>query len=188
MRNQRPKKTSHALQFNVAQLLKQPTGSRRVYDITDADAPPLDDELHVVAPFNGQVRLTRIGSGILVTSTLETTLELECSRCLSTFLAETRFEIEEEFRPTLDVVSGARLTQEPDQDVATLIDERHILDLAEVIRQDLTLALPRSPVCRPDCQGLCPHCGQDRNEASCNCDTEIIDPRWTALKASLEGQ
>jgi uncharacterized protein len=186
MSKQRSRKASHSFQFNVAQLLKQPSGTRRVYDIDTADVPPLDDDLKVVAPYyRGQVRLTRVGNGLLVTGELETSVELECTRCLSAFQTTTRFEIEEEFRPTLDILSGARLPQDPDQDIATLIDERHILDLAEVVRQDLLLSLPPSPVCRPDCRGLCPHCGQDLNEASCDCHAEAIDPRWAALKTSF---
>ncbi len=186
MSDKRPRKPSHAFQFNVAQLLKQPVGTRRIYDMATTDAPSVDDELKMVAPFNGQVRLTRINDGILVTGHLETIVELACTRCLSAFRAATRFEIEEEYRPTLEIESGARLAQEPGQDPAILIDERHILDLAEVVRQNLTLSLPPSAVCRPDCQGLCPHCGQDRNERSCDCQTETTDPRWATLKASFE--
>jgi uncharacterized protein len=187
MNERRSKRTSHSLQFNVAQLLKQPNGTRRVYDIDTSDVPPLDDDLKVVGPFRGEVRFMRVGSGILVNGKLETRVELECSRCLTAFQTTARFEIEEEFRPTFDINSGARLAQELDQDDATLIDERHILDLAEVIRQDLTLSLPPSPVCRPDCEGLCPQCGQNWNEESCDCHTEAIDPRWAALKADSEG-
>jgi uncharacterized protein len=186
MNKQRSRGASHAFQFNVAQLLKQPSGTRRIYDIDASDGPPLDDDLKVVAPFHGEVRFMRVGAGILVTGKLETAVELECSRCLAAFQTATRFEIEEEFRPTLDVNSGARLAQESDQDTATLIDERHILDLAEVIRQNLTLSLPRSPLCRPDCEGLCPQCGENRNEGSCDCEIEVVDPRWAVLKASLE--
>jgi uncharacterized protein len=186
MNERRSRRASHAFQFNVAQLLKQPSGTRRIYDIEASDGPPLDDDLKVVAPFRGEVRFMRVGAGILVTGVLETSVELDCSRCLTAFQTKTHFEIEEEFRPTHDVNSGARLAQEPDQDAATLINEQHILDLGEVIRQNLTLSLPASPVCRPDCDGLCPNCGQDWNEASCDCDTQDIDPRWAALKASFE--
>jgi uncharacterized protein len=186
MSDKRVRKASHSFQFNVAQLLKQPTGARRVYDIAAADVPPLDEAVKVVAPFHGQVRLTRIGTGILVTGELQTTVELECTHCLATFLGEMRFEVEEEFRPTLDIASGTWLPPDPDQDVATLIDEHHILDLAEVVRQNLLLSLPSSPICRPDCRGLCPYCGQNRNEGSCDCRTEEVDPRWAGLKANFE--
>jgi uncharacterized protein len=186
MKVQHSRRAPHAFQFNVAQLLKQPSGTRRVYDIEASDGPPLDEDLKVVAPFRGKVRFMRVGVGILVTGKLETSVELDCSRCLAAFTTTIRFEIEEEFRPTLDVNSGARLAQGSDQDAATLIDERHILDLAEIIRQNLTLSLPTSPVCRPDCEGLCPNCGQNWSEGSCDCDTQVTDPRWAALKASFE--
>lgn len=187
MNEQRSKKTPHAFQFNVAQLLKQPSGTRRVYDIKDAAGlPPLGDDLKVVAPFRGRLRFMRVGSGILVTGELSTSVELKCTRCLTALQTSTQFEIEEEFKPSVDINSGAHLAQDPDQDTATLIDERHILDLAEIIRQELTLSLPSSSVCRPDCAGLCPQCGQNQNEASCDCDTDATDPRWTALKPNFE--
>ncbi len=186
MNERRSKRSPHAFQFNVAQLLKQPSGTRRVYDIDTSDLPPLDDDLKIVAPFLGRLRFMRVGRGILVTGNLETSVELECTRCLTAFQTATQFEIEEEFKPSVDINSGAHLAQESDQDAATLIDERHILDLAEVIRQDLTLSLPPSPVCRPDCAGLCPQCGQNRNEGECDCDTDVIDPRWAALRANFE--
>ena len=186
MNEQRSRRTSHPFQFNVAQLLKQPSGTRRIYDIDAVDLPPLDDDLSIVAPFHGQLRFMRVGSGILVTGNLETSVQLECTRCLTTFQTVVQFEIEEEFKPSVDINSGAQLAQESDQDAATLIDECHILDLAEVIRQDLTLSLPPSPICRPDCAGLCPQCGQNLNDGGCDCDTETIDPRWAALKANFE--
>jgi uncharacterized protein len=181
MRETRLKKASHALQFNVAQFLKQPSGTQRVYDI-DTELPPLDDDLAVVAPFHGQVRFIRIDSGVLVTGKLGTVVELECTRCLSIFQLPIKFGVEEEFKPTFDVVSGSRLPQDPDQDPATLIDEHHILDLAEVVRQDLTLSIPASPFCRPDCRGLCSICGKNRNEEACDCREEATDPRWEALR------
>jgi uncharacterized protein len=186
MNKKRLKGNSHAFQFNVAQLLKQPSGTRRVYDIDTSEVPPFDDDLEVVAPFRGQVRLMRVGAGVLVTGGLETTLEVACTRCLTAFQTPVSFEIEEEFKPSVDIQTGGVLPQDPEQDEATLIDERHILDLAEVMRQSLVLSSPSSPVCRPDCQGFCPQCGQDLNEGSCDCQPEATDPRWAALKADFE--
>ena len=180
------KKNPHAFQFNVAQLLKQPSGTRRVYDIDTSAVPPFDDDLDVVAPFRGQVRLMRVGTGVLVIGELETSVEVACTRCLTAFQTSIRFEIEEEFKPSVDIQTGGALSQEPDQDAATLIDERHILDLAEVVRQSLVLSMPSSPVCRPDCRGFCPQCGQDLNEATCDCQPEATDPRWAALRADSE--
>lgn len=173
-------RTVRGLQFNVAQLLKQATGSRRLYDVV-AEWSATGDGLRVAAPLRGYVRFLRIGNGVLVTGQLETVVQLTCSRCLSEYLLPLHLDLEEEFRPTIDIVTGAWLEQEPDQDQANLIDQHHTLDLTEVIRQDIWLNLPPSPVCRPDCQGLCPQCGQNRNEGSCTCPTEAIDPRWASL-------
>jgi uncharacterized protein len=186
MSEKRPRKASHSFQFNVAQLLKQPGGTRRTYDFNTTDAPPLDEEVRITGPMRGRVQFTRVGTGILVTGKLETLVELECGRCLSPVEGPVAFEIEEEFRPTVDIVTGVFLPRESDQDEATLIDEQHILDLGEVIRQDLVLALPASPVCSPVCRGLCPHCGQNLNEAICDCENEVVDPRWAALRESSE--
>jgi uncharacterized protein len=44
-------------------------------------------------------------------------------------------------------------------------------------------ALPMSVLCRDDCAGLCPRCGADLNEGSCDCTDDEMDPRWAALEA-----
>lgn len=181
----RPSGAALALQFNVAQLLKQATGARRGYDI-EVDAPELDQQLVLAAPLRGQASCLRIGAGILVTGELQTAVRLECARCLTEFDWPIRVEIEEEFRPTIDIVTGIRVEQEPDQDVATLIDDQHILDLAEVIRQAIWLGVPASPICRRDCKGLCPHCGQNRNQEECDCQANQVDARWVALLAAKD--
>mgnify|MGYP000041237084 CR=1 FL=1 len=185
MSGKRPSEAALALQFNVAQLLKQATGARRGYDIA-VEAPELDQQLVLAGSLHGQISCLRIGAGILVTGELETVVRLECVRCLSEFDLPIRVEIEEEFRPTIDIVTGLRMEQEPDQDEATLIDEQHILDLAEVIRQAVWLEIPASPICRPDCKGLCPQCGQNRNQGECACPANPVDARWLALLTSKD--
>jgi uncharacterized protein len=184
MPQSQPVKVSDALQFNVAQLLKQPTGARRTYSI-DVEVFSLDENLALVEPLRGQVRLLRVGNGVLATGALHTAVQLTCTRCLGEFQLPVNFDIEEEFHPIIDVTTGASLKMEPDQDPATLIDEHHILDLTEVVRQDLWLNLPTSPACQPDCKGLCPHCGQNLNQGSCGCKTQTTDARWAALLADM---
>jgi uncharacterized protein len=65
------------------------------------------------------------------------------------------------------------------------------IDLARMVRENLLLDAPLAPLCRPDCAGLCPTCGIDLNTATCNCDSNVADPRWDALsqlKANLPEQ
>jgi uncharacterized protein len=65
-------------------------------------------------------------------------------------------------------------------DEETYLVENDFVDLAPLVHDAIFLDLPLAPLCREDCQGLCPYCGIDRNEASCECQAPI-DPRWATL-------
>ena len=55
------------------------------------------------------------------------------------------------------------------------------IDLAPMVREEVLLAVPDGPLCRPDCPGLCPICGADLAEGPCGCDTTERDERWAVL-------
>ena len=170
------------MRYNVAQLLKGPTGQRRHYELLE-NIEGLDPELHAVTALTGAISLTRTSQGILAMGKLRTTLEVECRRCLEAFEADVVLNLEEEFHPTV-LIDDAPFDRVPkeDEDEALKIDAHHILDLREVIRQGLWLALPMDTLCRPDCAGLCPTCGGNRNLGECQCVPEAVDPRWSTLK------
>jgi uncharacterized protein len=176
------KQAVHGLQFNVAQLLKETTGAVRNYEIEAEVGNEFDEELKLVSPLTGQVRLLRTGPNILVTGSLEATIEKICGRCLTSFTAPVIIELEEEFYPTLDIITGSPIAQSSEVEEADLIDEQHILDLSEVVRQEFLVKSDTLFYCRPDCKGLCPQCGQDLNLGPCNCEDEVIDPRWAGLQ------
>jgi uncharacterized protein len=176
-----PKWASPELQFNVAQLLKEATGATRNYSISATNLSELDAEVRVVSPITGHVKFMHTGPNILVAGALKTTIQKECGRCLTTFTEPVSIELEEEFYPAVDVVTGTILVQAPEADEANRIDEHHILDLTEVVRQQFLLESDSVLYCRPDCKGLCPHCGQDRNIDPCNCQDEVVDMRWAGL-------
>jgi uncharacterized protein len=137
--------------LNVAQLLKENVGSKRYVDVT-VDTLPLDDTL-TARDVKASVKLTRITDGILVTGTINGTANLECVRCLEEFSTEYQGEIEAQFQPTIDIVSG--IPVEPEDDGETfVIDDNHLLDLTELLRQVSILTLPIRPVCGEDCPGF----------------------------------
>ncbi len=70
-----------------------------------------------------------------------------------------------------------------EEDLNTAYYRDHVLDLGDMLREQFYLALPMRPLCRPDCQGLCPQCGADRNVEACQCQSEWVDPRLSVLKA-----
>ena len=171
-------------QFNVAQLLKEPTGATRRYQIETLISNPTTGGVEFNSPVLGDVKFLRTGADILVTGLLETVIQKECGRCLTPFKAPITVELEEQFYPTIDIVSGATLPSPADDaDEANRIDEQHILDLSSVVRQGLLLESEGVRYCRPDCKGFCPYCGQDRNTEPCQCENEKIDLRWANLLA-----
>ncbi len=178
------------MQFNVSGLLKGPIGDIREYDLEErvVGLEHLTESASVVAPISGHVQLMRTRSGILVTASLRTRVEMVCSRCLEPAFCDLEIAVEEEFFPTVEVYTGAAIHwQDFTDDEALLIDAQHILDMTEVVRQDLIVSLPMQPLCSPDCKGLCPHCGANLNEGPHTCEVEEIDPRWAVLAQLLEG-
>ena len=169
------------MRYNVAQLLKEPIGATRSYRLSDerADSPEFGADA-----ISGSVQFLRTHQGILARGAAEARMTQTCGRCLREFAGSARLLLEEEFFPQVDVNTGRRLTLPADVD-GTVIDANHILDLTEVLRQSLVAAQPMKPLCRPDCPGLCPECGADRNNEICTCGLAARDPRWGALTALL---
>lgn len=166
------------LKINVAQQLKEPVGSTRTYRVEELEQPA--PELHM-EPVEGEVQLLKLDRSILVRGQLNTGVRCECSRCLSDALLPLHFLLEEEFFPTVDVITGLPLPPPEDGQVFTM-DRHHILDLTEAVRQYTILNTPMKPLCKPSCAGLCPTCGTNLNERKCLCSASGIDPRWAALE------
>jgi len=174
-----------AVNYNVAQLLKESIGAERRYVV----AGGLDriDELNAAErPVRGQVRLVRTLEGILATGKVALDLRMRCRRCLELFEAEVTLSFEEEFRSDVDLLTGAVIPLPEDQDRDLVIGEQHQLDLHEALRQYAVMAAESEALCSADCCGLCSQCGQNLNLGQCDCDNETIDPRLSALAGLLD--
>jgi len=169
------------MQINVSQLLKEPIGSSRNYEVSEIVDVTGDGSGRKV---QGEVRLLRTHRGALVKGELHAEVELTCSRCLSLFNFPVAINFEEEYLPTIDVVSGAPLPS-PEEPGSFIIDEHHVIDLTEAIRQYTLLAMPMKPLCRQDCAGLCPDCGHNLNRVPSDCPPPAIDSRWSELSKLL---
>ncbi|MBI4188013.1 MAG: DUF177 domain-containing protein [Chloroflexi bacterium] len=167
------------VQINVAQQLKSPIGSSQDYKINEMVDITIDNTTDNVMVY-GEVRLIRTNRGILVKGTLHTEIELTCSRCLCLFRCPVTLNIEEEYFPTIDAVTGTKLPL-PDEPDCFTIDEHNILDLTEAIRQYEVMAIPMKPLCQEDCAGLCPSCGCNLNQRTCNCPPQVVNSRWSKL-------
>ncbi len=157
----------------------------RAYDVNENIAQ-LDPSITPLSNLAGTIQMIRTIDGIFARGSLHCSAEFVCSRCLADFAMPLRITLEEEYRTTVDLVSGANLPVLAADEAATLIDEHHTLDLSEVLRQDLLLAIPPNPICRINCAGLCPTCGNNRNDEKCDHADENIDPRLEVLKELLK--
>lgn len=177
-----PARAGESMQFNVAQLLKGPIGSSRRYTV-DHTFERLADTGTDHA--EGQVVLTRTDQGIWVSGALEATAVSTCSRCLASFHHPVRFQLDEEYLPTVDIVTGTPLEVPNEEEGAFAIDQHHVLDLIEAVRQSTVINMPMKPLCRTDCRGICPECGLNLNEGTCRCPHAAGDPRFQVLRQLL---
>src|SRR5207248_2965178 len=169
--------------YNVAQLMKASVGTALEYPIQEDDVQ-LDEDLKVIGPLDGHVRIRRINQGLLVDGWVDLVLELSCTRCLTQFKQPIHVPFMEQFYPTVDVVTGVALPPIDEEDIFP-IDDHHLVDLTEAIRQNVLIAIPMATLCREDCAGLCSQCGHDLNFGPCDCKPEV-DTRFSVLEKLLQ--
>ena len=169
------------LTWNVAGLLGESVGSSRTYSIAGV-VLDLGPDLAQADPVEGSVRVARTNRGVLVSGRLTTSLAGSCSRCLREIEVPLGLSLAEEVLPSIDMISGAPLDASSEPEVARLTDH-HELELEPLIREAIQLAEPIAPVCRPDCPGLCPVCGEELVDAAHDHGDEPTDPRLEGLRA-----
>ena len=114
--------------------------------------------------------------------TLTADVKLDCTRCLEPVAKH----IEEPFEAIfVDAAyeTGAKEVEVADAALDESLVEGGQVDLGEVAREQLLLAIPIQTFCKEDCRGLCPQCGSNLNLIDCKCSDDDTDPRWAALKS-----
>jgi uncharacterized protein len=167
--------------INVAGLLKSQTGDTRSYHLR-LDAFEADGET-IAREIEGNVRLTRLGDGVMASLQATGMAPLTCVRCLREYDQPFTVDFDEEYRQTVDVRTGIDLgTDLGDEEATSRIDENHELDLREPLRQEILVALPMRPDCGPDCPGPDVLESGEPDDAS----DEVVDERLAALASLLE--
>ena len=165
--------------FNVSGLMQEGIGATRTYGVQGT----LHSEERPPEPVKGEVELLRTPAGTLVRARIRLVEPELCSRCLQPLQETLDIGFEEEFLATVDA-HGVPTRGVEDEDAFT-IDENHMLDLTEAVRQYREASAIMQPLCRPDCRGLCPQCGKDLNTGACDCDAVQEDSPWAALAGLL---
>jgi uncharacterized protein len=169
------------LTYPLAGLMAEPAGTERRYEIHGATIA-LPEELRLVEPLDGTVRISRTNRGVLVDANVTTAIAGTCSRCLRDIEIPMQVHIAEEALPTVDLSSGHPLDMSAEPD-ATRLTDHHELDLGVLVADAISLEEPLVALCEEACPGLCVECGQRLGADHVDHETEDVDPRLEALKA-----
>ena len=162
---------------DVRSLSGSLAASRRVRDSLDVGDVLLGDQEYAFpGPVRFEVTLTNTGGGFVATGSAETDVRTQCVRCLC--------ECSMRVRAPLDAfyIMPGREDEVPHEQEFGLIIEGTKVDLEPAVRQAVILELPFAPVHDPDCKGICPVCGADRNVETCACVAETVSSRFAALE------
>ena len=145
------------------------------------DLNPVDERVSLTQPatVSGKVRLA--GNEVFVNGHVETRAQIECDRCLRPVETPVNADFSLEYISGSEYESSeaAELTE---AEMSVSVFDGEALDVDEIVKEQVLLAVPTRMLCREDCKGICPECGTDRNTGDCSCATSDIDPRWAALK------
>jgi len=168
-----------AMQLDVARI-REP--HLRVERTEDPSAFAGQDAYRVAAPVQLVLDIQKDKDKLRLRGRVRATIHVECSRCLEPLPVPVDGQFDLLYLPESAAPEGPE-QELADEDVDTAYYRDGIIDLAELVREQLYLALPMKPLCREDCRGLCAVCGTNLNTGSCTCDTAWKDPRLAPLAA-----
>jgi uncharacterized protein len=160
--------------INVGFIIHEDVGS--IYEFPfDLEKVKVGDDLEL-RNFAGLVNVGRTPQGLLVTGNFRGETTIDCVRCLKSFVQPIDWNMTELYAFTEKSVSDSGL----------IVPEDAQIDLAPIIREYAILEIPINPICKTDCKGLCPVCGQDLNLKDCGHRPENNDSSFTVLKELLK--
>lgn len=125
------------------------------------------------------VILDKTSTQIFLKTEINTSGNFECDRCLSLF--------KHHIHTSYNITYMYKYEGIPEEGEIQIIDnEENYIDISEDVRQFILLAIPIKLLCKEDCKGLCPRCGKNLNNGSCECEKDTIDPRWEVLKNLID--
>lgn len=166
------------MKINVAQISEdEGLNVHHLYEEGEPQLESADSRLTGRPELNLQA--TRAGDKVRVAGSLDAKVAFDCDRCLKPIELPVSQSFDLLYVPPLGAGDEHELG---DKDLDTVFYQGEAIDVDDLVREQVELALPMTRLCREDCQGLCPECGANLNEGRCDCESREIDPRWAALK------
>jgi uncharacterized protein len=142
---------------------------------------PVDERVELTQPAEVKGTVKLAGNEVFVNGHLETRAQLECDRCLKPIELPVSADFALEYISGADYESSSVVALSEEELSVSVFDGESI-DVDEIVKEQILLAVPARTLCRDDCKGICPECGIDLNTGQCNCAPNEVDPRWAALK------
>lgn len=140
-----------------------------------------DEGARLVAPAEVEGEASLKGEEVRVRGRITTEAELLCDRCAAPQRAPLEVEFDTRFIPRSVAAGETENVELLTEDMGLAAYEGDAVDVDELVREQILLALPSRNLCREDCKGLCQKCGADLNAGQCSCEQGERDPRWAAL-------
>jgi uncharacterized protein len=147
------------------------------------EAIRFDSDFEQLSPLlaSGTAELRSATEEIRVQGRLQVTVGFICDRCAEPFSHQIDEEFDLIYRPDTNEFGGMEIEIKASESNVGFYQGPG-LELNEILQEQVLLAVPLQRLCREECKGICPECGQDRNESNCECQTQRIDERWSALR------
>jgi uncharacterized protein len=137
-------------------------------------------EIHVLGPIVVKLTAEKRAQRIRVRGRFAVDVEVPCARCLDPVRVPLVSDFDQFYQSNAEQqLVGEIVLNERDTEVGFFNGD--FIEVSDIVREQILLALPMKPICREDCKGLCPHCGRNRNAEACNCQTSSADPRLAPL-------
>lgn len=166
--------------------LRQIKAESRTFHFSET-AEELDIDIeNAKFPFPIEVDLNGVLSGdeIIFLVDIKAEIEVECSRCLEIF----SMPIHNRHQFVVQLVDNSTDTESDDEDFEIIPKGQTEIDIGPRVRESIILSVPIKALCSENCRGLCPMCGVNLNEDSCDCVRDKTDERWDVLKRLFDNQ
>jgi uncharacterized protein len=167
------------LSLNLSKIRTAHEQFEQIYEPGAVSVDPGD--FRVAAPVALKFDIFKDKDAFHLVGTVQTRLEMPCSRCLEPFSWPVDSSFDLRYQPrTVNTGEGEKEIEE--DDLTTAFYENETIDLGQLMVEQFYLVLPMKPLCQEDCKGLCTACGTNLNRGTCTCQRDWVDPRFAALK------
>ena len=142
------------------------------------------EALNLQCPARVTLHIDKIGPEVFAKGNVRTCMELQCSRCLRSFVKDMDVNISVVYHP-VEELRGEERHEIKDDELDMGFYRGDELDIHDLVTEQILLNVPMKPLCGESCKGLCPNCGADLNAGMCTCERKETDPRLEALKKLL---